>query len=197
MTSRDQILNSIRRGLQKQKKLDLPILDKSRFTEYDQVLSQFKSVLEGIGGKWVEIEKNNVDVEIKKSYPEAGTFCSASKASSLSTFELDSIKDPHELKDLEVAILDGSFGVAENAMVWVDYEHLEHRVIHAIVKNLVVILPKKEIVSNMLEAYRRIHAPSEGERGGFIAGPSKTADIERSLVYGAHGPHSLLVVLID
>jgi L-lactate dehydrogenase complex protein LldG len=31
----------------------------------------------------------------------------------------------------------------------------------------------------------------------FIAGPSKTADIEQSLVLGAHGPRSLIVFLID
>lgn len=31
----------------------------------------------------------------------------------------------------------------------------------------------------------------------FIAGPSKTADIEQSLVLGAHGPRSLVVFLID
>jgi L-lactate dehydrogenase complex protein LldG len=31
----------------------------------------------------------------------------------------------------------------------------------------------------------------------FIAGPSKTADIEQSLVLGAHGPMSLIVFLLD
>jgi L-lactate dehydrogenase complex protein LldG len=31
----------------------------------------------------------------------------------------------------------------------------------------------------------------------FVAGPSKTADIEQSLVIGAHGPKSLTVLLID
>jgi L-lactate dehydrogenase complex protein LldG len=34
------------------------------------------------------------------------------------------------------------------------------------------------------------------EFGTFIAGPSKTADIEQSLVIGAHGPRSLTVFCI-
>ena len=47
----------------------------------------------------------------------------------------------------------------------------------------------------MAEAYQRIRFA--GPRfGTFLAGPSKTADIEQSLVIGAHGPKSLTVFVI-
>jgi L-lactate dehydrogenase complex protein LldG len=42
-----------------------------------------------------------------------------------------------------------------------------------------------DIVPTMHEAYRQINIAEEGW-GAFIAGPSKTADIEQSLVIGAH-----------
>ena len=48
----------------------------------------------------------------------------------------------------------------------------------------------------MHQAYERLQL-GEAEFGAFIAGPSKTADIEQSLVIGAHGPRSLTVFCID
>jgi L-lactate dehydrogenase complex protein LldG len=41
------------------------------------------------------------------------------------------------------------------------------------------------------------NAPAANGFATFIAGPSKTADIEQSLVLGAHGPRSLTVFLLD
>jgi L-lactate dehydrogenase complex protein LldG len=48
----------------------------------------------------------------------------------------------------------------------------------------------------MHEAYARIGSATYGF-GSFIAGPSKTADIEQSLVLGAHGPASMTVFLLN
>ena len=52
------------------------------------------------------------------------------------------------------------------------------------------------MVHNMHEAYELVSLKEDGY-GVFIAGPSKTADIEQSLVIGAHGPVSFLVFLVN
>jgi L-lactate dehydrogenase complex protein LldG len=104
--------------------------------------------------------------------------------------------DPHQLEDVDVAVISGHFGVAENSAVWITEELVGHRVLPFICQHLVVIIKKTDIVSTMHQAYHRI-ADAEYPFGVFIAGPSKTADIEQSLVLGAHGPRSLTVYLVD
>jgi L-lactate dehydrogenase complex protein LldG len=69
------------------------------------------------------------------------------------------------------------------------------RVLPFICQHLAVVVDAKNIVPTMHEAYQRIGDSLYGF-GTFIAGPSKTADIEQSLVLGAHGPRSMTVFLL-
>jgi L-lactate dehydrogenase complex protein LldG len=73
---------------------------------------------------------------------------------------------------------------------------LVNRILPFICQHLVLVIRAGSLVSNLHEAYRTIEVGREGY-GVFIAGPSKTADIEQSLVIGAHGARSLLVYLVD
>jgi L-lactate dehydrogenase complex protein LldG len=109
----------------------------------------------------------------------------------LSTQSIPSM--PHELNDLEVAIVQGQFGVAENGAIWLTDENLGLRALPFIAEHLVIVLDSNFLVSHMHEAYQWIGEQHSGF-GLFLAGPSKTADIEQSLVIGAHGAKSLRVL---
>jgi L-lactate dehydrogenase complex protein LldG len=109
--------------------------------------------------------------------------------------------DPHTLENVDLAILRPHFGVAENGACWITEDRMIERVLPFITQHLALVLRRSEIVANMHEAYERI-AMLEAAAPGynfatFIAGPSKTADIEQSLVLGAHGPRSLTIFLLD
>ena len=102
--------------------------------------------------------------------------------------------DPHTLEDIELTVIKAHFAVAENGAIWVTEGIIGQRVLPFICQHLAAVVDAADIVPTMHEAYQRIANGSYGF-GTFIAGPSKTADIEQSLVLGAHGPRSMTVFL--
>ena len=99
-----------------------------------------------------------------------------------------------DLNGTDVGIIRGSFGVAENACVWIP-QQMKEKAVCFISEHLVILLKKSEIVNNMHEAYRRIQFNDYGY-GTFISGPSKTADIAQVLVMGAQAARSATVLLL-
>ncbi len=108
---------------------------------------------------------------------------------------LDGLDDPHAMEGLGLAVLRGAFAVAENGAVWLPTEGLRHRGVFVVAEHLALVVAAADVVHDMHEAYRRISFPGAGF-GTFIAGPSKTADIEQALVVGAHGARSCTVFLV-
>ena len=104
----------------------------------------------------------------------------------------DKTLDGLSLAGIEVLEIDGDFGVAENGAIWLSEEALPHRVAPFICQHLVINV--KKIVPHMHAAYEELGKVNSGF-GLFLSGPSKTADIEQSLVIGAHGARSLTVVI--
>ncbi len=93
----------------------------------------------------------------------------------------------------EAMVLRGRFAVAENAAVYVDAADLNARNDIVRAEHLVVIVPFSAIVPTMHEAMRLM--PAESACSWFLSGPSKTADIEQSLVFGAQGSRTHRVIL--
>jgi L-lactate dehydrogenase complex protein LldG len=103
--------------------------------------------------------------------------------------------DPHTFQDVELAIIKAHFSVAENGAVWLTDQLMGQRIIPYICQHLAVIIPAGSIVPTLHEAYEKIGMGDYGF-GGFISGPSKTADIEQALVLGAHGPLTMTVFIM-
>lgn len=190
MSSRNLMLQAIRQN--KPATVSLPEYDRFSDQEIDLV-SQFCRVIQEIGGMTVETKDGELAVMILELFPSHDRIASTTPGYA-GNVSLGDIKDPHELADLDLYICEGAFGVAENGAVWLDESQLVHRAAPFLTQNLAIVLYQKNIVGNMHEAYERVRVNETGF-GVFVAGPSKTADIEQSLVIGAHGPRSLTVLL--
>jgi L-lactate dehydrogenase complex protein LldG len=97
------------------------------------------------------------------------------------------------IQEPKLVIISASLGVIENGAVLIDLSNGTSRTLPFICEHLVVLVQSEHIVETMQEAYGAIgNVPKYFV---FISGPSKTADIEQSLVIGAHGPKSLTVLI--
>ena len=195
MTSRDEILTAVRRQLSQSS--PLPDLD-GRWISYSDPFAQYASVLEMIGGRCLRVASES---EIARELATLPQFASAKQVLSLvpaalpGTVTMEQINDPHQLFDIDFALLPGGVAVAENAAIWVNDEHVKHRVIYFLCQHLALVVQSSDLVHNMYQAYERLNVTAS-PYGGFIAGPSKTADIEQSLVIGAHGARSMTVFIV-
>lgn len=195
MTSKEAILAAVRKHpLPPQ---PLPELNQS-WIEYSDRLKQFAELVASVGGSCLFVEGGeaiNAALAELPAYGAAKRIVSIVAGIGRGNVDLDAIADPHELEDVDFAILPGAFAVAENGAVWVTDAGIKHRAVAFIAQHLALVVPAGEIVDNMHQAYERL-AFGEPGFGAFISGPSKTADIEQSLVIGAHGPRSLTVFCV-
>ena len=191
---RDSILNSIRKN--KPELVLLPEVDVHLFSEDIDLLETFKNNVKLVGGNLKELnEKEDLDTEIMKLYPKAKRIVTHLPESNLGTISITTETLPHTLEGIDLAIIRGKLGIAENGAVWISEEQFSIRVLPFITNDLVIVLSKKDICLHMHHAYEII-TNRDRTFGLFISGPSKTADIEQCLVIGAQGAMSLTVFLL-
>lgn len=194
MTSKEQILHDIKTN-NKVVDTQLPIYENFGL-KFENKHEHFSTMLQSVGGEAIFIKEEELDSKIKELYPEEKQIASNVENCSLANFDPQSQDDPHKLEHIDLAIVKGEFAVAENGAVWLKNSENRHRSLYFIAQNIVIVVKKDSIVDNMHEAYKLISF-EQSTYGVFVSGPSKTADIEQSLVIGAHGPKSGYVIFVE
>lgn len=211
MSSKDLILKKLRDNVRET--YDMPDLSFEKLT-FDDPVAQFIEAAKTTAGanvilmdskpctaedspeafeKWV----SEVNDKIREAYPDAKVV-SSNVPGVKADRNPDTVATAQELDGTDVGIIQGTIACAENACVWVPM-NMKEKAICFISEYLVLIVPKETIVSNMHEAYARLKAMGDASSkygfGTFISGPSKTADIEQALVYGAQAARGMTILV--
>jgi len=195
MSNKEDILKKYRANVRE--KFDIPDLSDIKAITYPNPLVQFAKMSEMVGGQVIEVDPGrDVNVLIRELFPDAKEIASNLPEITIATRNPDTVGRARDLNGTDVGIIRGKFGVAENACIWIP-QTMKEKAVMFISENLVILLPKSQIVNNMHEAYKRIEFDKEYDGyGTFISGPSKTADIAQVLVMGAQAARSATILLL-
>ncbi len=203
MSSKEDILKKYRANVREQ--YDMPDLSDIKAITYPNPLLQFTTMSKNVGGQVVEVEEGrDINDLTRELYPDAKEIASNLPEITIATRNPDNVGRARDLNGTDVGVVRGMFGVAENGCVWIP-QQMKEKAVCFISENLVILLPKSQIVNNMHEAYRRLSErdPKSGldlfdqyGYGTFISGPSKTADIAQVLVMGAQAARSATILLL-
>lgn len=190
--SRDGILARVR--AHQGELAPLPAVPTAGSAGRDALVARFRAVLEQVGGVWAgRADGDDVATVIRSRYPEVEHIVSTVDEVP-STLAVTADTAPADLVRVELVVARGRLGVAENGAVWIDDGQLPHRALPFVAEHCVLLLATDDVVPDLHAAYAALAGWGYGW-GAFVSGPSKTADIEQSLVIGAQGPRTLLVVM--
>ncbi|MDA3615748.1 LutC/YkgG family protein [Polluticaenibacter yanchengensis] len=193
MSSRDKILNAVK-AAQPDKQ---PLPDLSAIPlKFDDAVAKFIEVLSTIGATVKRLPKDRFQSELMDDIGEGKNVVNTISEFVLDFASPDKTVAPQTYDNLDYSIIPGQLGVAENGAIWVTDTEFQIRALPFICEHLILVISAETIVHNMHEAYDKIGIDNPGF-GAFIAGPSKTADIEQSLVLGAHGPRFMTAYVLE
>lgn len=197
MSSKEEILARLRNNTRET--YDMPDLSQLKPITFSDPVDEFShKAVTVAGARLVEMkDSDDLNAIVREAYPDA-TIIASNIDGIEAQMNPDTVEDARDLMKADVGIIMGRIGVAENACIWIPQQTKEKAVCFAS-QQLVIIIRRDDIVNNMHEAYNRIAASQDYFQqykfGTFISGPSKTADIEGALVYGAQAARAVTIVL--
>jgi L-lactate dehydrogenase complex protein LldG len=95
-----------------------------------------------------------------------------------------------------IGISQMDWALADTGSLVADQTAVEQRLASSLPSIHVAVIGTDRILPDKAAVFTRI-TPATSKYLAFITGPSRTADIERVLTIGVHGPKRLVIVFID
>jgi L-lactate dehydrogenase complex protein LldG len=124
----------------------------------------------------------------------------ATDALSLPTIKTDDGYAIPDLEQCDVGITVCEALVAQTGSILVTNKGCGGRALSVLPPHHVVVATRDQVIPDLTAAFQLLeerYGANYPSMMGFITGPSRTGDIERILVLGAHGPKKLTILLID
>jgi L-lactate dehydrogenase complex protein LldG len=99
-------------------------------------------------------------------------------------------------KDARIGVTQMDWGIANTGSLAQDSSAVEQRLASALTGIHIALVGTADIVPDLPALMSKMH-PGKSAYIALITGPSRTADIERVLAIGVHGPERLVAVCID
>jgi L-lactate dehydrogenase complex protein LldG len=206
LSERSAILQKINRAISARSETEIIQPDFPFFRSFEGSLSDsFKKMLEDIGGQ-VIIVKNEDELaeQISALVSENGwkeIVCAEDRIRAILSQAGVTFKCRNSLSEnTEVGITGCEYLVASLGSVVVSNAQTGSRRIFVYPPVHIVIAQSSQLVGNLEEAYQQTIERYKDQMPSMITvitGPSRTADIEKTLIMGAHGPKRLIVFIVS
>ena len=207
-TTKEKILKQVRNALISTKENPFSGVDfsSSVYQDFEEdTVVQFALNLNETGGTFIYCENEKAVVENMQILIEQQKW---TKLFAIDESLITLLKDgdfklsnkPEEFNNLKVGITRCDYLIARFGSVMVSSALSSGRRMFVYPETHVVIAKASQVVNELKDALNGIKKKYAGNFPSqitVISGPSRTADIEKTLVMGAHGPKALFVLMID
>jgi len=206
-TSKEKILKKVRKALINKSSYEPSNVDfeTEMYSGTEEPYEfQFAQNFTAINGKFYfcESEKDFAAslYQLKSESDWKEIFCFEPKLMELVPLAIDINNKPKELINVDVGITSCECLIARTGSVMVSSRQAAGRRLPLFANIHIVVAFTSQIVYNIKDGLKLIKKKYEGNMPSMItniSGPSRTADIEKTLVQGAHGPKEIFVFLIE
>ena len=224
MTEREKILGRVREALAVKapqgahgEVMTLPATDGAREwlpaagEAFEERLAQFRKNLSALKAEFhfvqgrEELRKVLNDLREAEGWKRVATHGGeltdfAAESLGLPVLRTDAAYDVNELDRCNAGITQCDALVAQMGSVLLTNRSAGGRALSVLPPHHVVLARREQLLRDLPEAFQLLQRKYEGNYPSmmsFVTGPSRTADIERILVLGAHGPKKLTVICLN
>lgn len=207
-TSKEKVLKKVRNALISKTDMPFPDIDYDSkiYKEVDESIDiVFATAFTEAAGNFVYCENRNELIEaleillinLNKKY----VYCFDDEIrESLKGKALDIRVSDEEFLKAEIGITSCEFLIARTGSILISSRQTGGRRLNVFPEDHIVIAGSNQLVTDIQDALKAIK--EKYEKGlpsmiSMVTGPSRTADIEKTLVMGAHGPKNLYVFFVE